>query len=85
MESNVYRGIDAKEAPEGFFAVGKDTTSAPNACNSCDARSLCQDNEDNWCLKNRCMAYEITAFVDGQTYKRNDGKSVIFKRLQQHE
>jgi len=71
---------DANEAPEGFYAVLKDNFKIPNACDACDARKLCQDNTDEWCLKNRCMSYEIIAFKDGKTYSRNDKQSVLFKR-----
>jgi len=74
-------GVDVNEAPEGFYAIPKTEAKTPNVCESCDARKLCQANENNWCLTNRCMAYEITAFHDGKTYKRNDGQSVFFKRL----
>lgn len=75
---NVSR-IDENEAPEGFIAVPKEMSSTPNCCNSCDAKKLCQNNEDDWCLKNRCMSYEVVCSKDGKTYKRADGVSVIFK------
>lgn len=77
--------IDANEAPAGFYAVHKNTATTPNICASCDARKLCQLNEDDWCLHNRCMSYEIVAFKDGKTYGRKDGQSVIFKKLPDNE
>lgn len=71
--------VDRREAPDGFFAVSKDRATTANACASCDARNLCQKNEDNWCLKNRCMSYLIVA-ADGTEHQRRDKQSVIFKR-----
>jgi hypothetical protein len=73
--------LDRNEAPQGFYAVDKKEAKTPNVCNSCDAKSLCQKNENDWCLKNRCMSYEMVAFKDGKTYKRNDGRCVIFKQV----
>ena len=72
--------LDETEAPEGFYAVSKGTGNE-NCCTKCDARTLCQENKDDWCLTNRCMSYEIVALKDGKLYKRNDNQSVIFKRL----
>jgi len=73
-------GVDKNEAPDGFYAVAKNKAITPNICNSCDAKSLCNKNENDWCLKNRCMSYEMVAFKDGKTYGRKDRKSVYFKR-----
>lgn len=73
--------VNKHEAPEGFIAISKEQANTPNVCNSCDAKSLCQKNENDWCLINRCMPYEITAFKDGKTYGRNDKKGVYFKRI----
>lgn len=80
--------IDKNEAPEGFYAELKpkwvDGVSV-NICTRCDARKLCQANEDEWCWKNRCMAVGVTAANDGISYKkgdvceRKDGQSVVFK------
>lgn len=78
MKKNDHDGVDRKEAPEGFYAVHKNTATTPNICGSCDARKLCQENEEDWCLKNRCMSYEIIG-SDGKSYRRKDGKPVIFK------
>jgi len=79
MEDTKHK-LDPNEAPCGFHAVLKADFKIPNACDACDARKLCQDNTDDWCLKNRCMSYEIIAFKDGKTYSRNDKQSVLFKR-----
>lgn len=73
--------VNENEAPEGFYAVAKNEAPTPNVCDSCDARKLCQENEDGWCQKNRCMAYEAVSTKDGKTYKRQDGCSVFFKRV----
>lgn len=73
-------GVDVNEAPKGFYAEPK-VWRDYNVCRDCDARKLCQENKDNWCLENRCMSYEIVAFKDGKTYSRKDGQSVIFKRM----
>lgn len=75
--------INLNEAPKGFYAVLKSTVNretTPNVCTVCDARSLCVENKDDWCLKNRCMGYEIKAFLDGNTYSREDKCSVFFRK-----
>ena len=72
--------LNANEAPIGFYAVDKKEAKTPNVCNSCDARQLCKENKNDWCLNNRCMSYEVTAFKDGKVYKRNDNSSVFFKK-----
>lgn len=74
-------GVDPTEAPQGYYAVEK-VYKGYNICRDCDARPLCQANEGDWCLKNRCMGYEIIAFKDGKTYARRDRKNVLFKRLE---
>lgn len=71
--------IDVNEAPEGFYAASKIKAPTPNVCSSCDARTLCQENKDDWCLKNRCMSYDIIA--TGKTYSRVDKQSVFFRQL----
>jgi len=65
------------QIPEGFTILSKDNLPGrfgaqrnENVCNWCDARKLCQENKDNWCVKYTCMGYA-----------RNDGQSVVFKRL----
>ncbi len=70
--------IDKTEAPKDFIAVPK-IYKGYNICRDCDARSLCQENKDNWCRQNRCMGYEATG-DDGTVYKRQDGCSVLFKK-----
>lgn len=63
------------EIPEGFIIASKcdikERTGArrnQNICNWCDARKLCQLNENEWCKKFPCMSY-----------RRQDGKPVYFK------
>jgi len=73
-------GVDINEAPEGFYAQIKEFKGY-NICNDCDARKLCQENIDNWCIKNRCMGYEVFSKRHNRIIKRNDGKGVIFKRI----
>lgn len=75
--------VDPFEAPAGFIALRKDSAPTANACQSCEARSLCQKNTDNWCLTNRCMSFDIVAFSDGKIHRRNDGQSVYFIRVPQ--
>lgn len=74
--------INKNEAPDGFIAISKKEATTPNVCNSCDAKPLCQKDENDWCLKNRCMDYTIIAFKDGKEYKRQDGQSIIFKKYE---
>ena len=78
--------VDAKEAPEGFYAVSKSDVSksdvnTTNFCTKCDARKLCCENKDNWCMKNRCMSGEVISKIDGKTYSRKDKESVVFKLI----
>jgi hypothetical protein len=62
--------LDAKEAPEGYVAVEKETVrqypTTPNWCSLCEYRKTCQ-----------------TAVVlpPCRTDTRKDGCSVVFKRL----
>lgn len=80
--SNATDGVDLFEAPTGFYAISKEKATTPNVCNSCDAKLLCQENQDDWCLKNRCISGEIIAFKDRKIYKRKDGNPVIFKKTE---
>jgi hypothetical protein len=57
------------EIPEGFTIASKNDIKEGNICNHCDARKLCQLNKNEWCKKYPCMAY-----------RRQDGKSVYFKK-----
>ena len=76
--------LNEKEAPSGFYAIRKKWRGY-NICRDCDARSLCQENKDNWCIKNRCMAYDISD-RNGEVIKgRDDGVSVIFKRIEKED
>ena len=75
--------VDKNEAPEGFFAVSKDdiNQNKGNLCRQCDARKLCQENLNEWCHLNRCMADPVIYEKDNKTYQRNDGASVVFKKI----
>lgn len=60
------------DTPTGFIPVIKSTISAihdDNICRYCDARPLCQANENEWCKNNPCMSYS-----------RVDGVGVVFKK-----
>ena len=72
-------GVDKSEAPDGFYAELK-VWKGYNICRDCESRKLCQENKDDWCMKNRCMESEVITNA-GRIIKRKDGKSVIFKRL----
>ena len=76
--------VDRNEAPKGFYAVSKQSVKHhnKNICEFCDARQLCVENKDNWCRKNRCMSDTMICFDDGSAVKREDGESVIFKRVE---
>lgn len=63
--------VNLKEAPVGFYAKEKEFKGY-NICRDCEARSLCQKNENNWCIENPCMSYS-----------RKDGESVLFKKVVQ--
>ena len=70
------RQINASDAPPGYYAVLKADAKprdGGNICRACDYRSNCSGDEY------RCMAYEIVTH-DGKTLKREDGRSVLFKR-----
>jgi len=70
---------DEQDAPPGFYAEEK-VYRGYNICRDCDVRNLCIENKDNWCMKNRCMSYDVVT-SEGNTYNRKDGRSVIFKRI----
>lgn len=72
-------GVNRNEAPIGFFAELK-VYKRYNICQDCEARKLCQENKDDWCLKNRCMSYGIFSKKHGKIFCRKDGRSVIFKK-----
>jgi hypothetical protein len=72
------RRINPREAPPGFFAVLKSdvaTQELGNICRACDWRPDCTGFE------HRCMSYTIIGSRDGSKLKRNDGCSVVFKRV----
>lgn len=73
--------LDPSEAPVGYYAVLKSAVATPelgNICRACDWRADCCGT------KHRCMPHEIVT-SDGETLKRNDGCSVVFKRKPQGE
>lgn len=63
-----------RQIPAGFTIVIKKDLSTKvrlqNLCLSCDARPLCQENENEWCIKYPCMSYS-----------RIDEKSVVFRKV----
>ncbi len=66
--------LNPREAPSGYYAVLKqDFPQEENICRQCDYRSDCDGLE-------RCMSYTVIT-IDGRELKRNDGCSVVFKRL----
>lgn len=73
FEGNAGRRLDPRESPPGYFAVLKKDVATPalgNICRACDWRQDCDGSV------HRCMPDEL---VNG--LKRNDGCSVVFKRL----
>lgn len=76
------------EAPAGFYAVLKPASSATgpnsrNLCEQCEWRKQCNDPAtDLLAYGHRCMSYAVAATRDGQTYRRKDKCSVLFKRIQ---
>ena len=74
-------GVDVNHAPDGFYATLKAYARTPNICTSCDARSICQNADNDWFHKYRCMSDDAISTIDGKVYHRPDGKSVMYKRL----
>lgn len=80
--------LDPSEAPAGYRAVLKSdarpaspTGGYANTCRACDWRAACGDPETDLELHNhRCMDYTIIT-TDGRRLARNDGCSVVFKRI----
>ena len=67
---------NANEAPSGYKAVLKSTAKPPdgsNICRACDWRPNCNGQV-------RCMDFAITT-SSGKTLQREDGCSVLFKRI----
>lgn len=85
MRVSVNGILDPTEAPAGYFAVLKSsvaTLKLGNICRACDWRPACQNPETDFSLQNhRCMAYPVVSSKEGREIKRNDGCSVVFKRL----
>lgn len=85
MQGRVNGILDPTEAPAGYFAVLKATVATSklgNICRACDWRPECQNPETDFSLHNhRCMGYPVISRNEGREIKRNDGCSVVFKRL----
>ncbi len=78
MNEPVNPTLDPTEAPAGFVAVLKSSVATPalgNICRACDWRPQCDGFE------HRCMSYAVTSSRDGSTLQRQDGCSVVFKRI----
>ena len=77
--------LNPQEAPDGYVAVLKDTakpSDGSNICRACDWRSICQRPDTDFQRHNhRCMDYPIISFQTGLQIAREDGCSVVFKRL----
>lgn len=78
--------LDPTAAPEGYRAVLKsDVANARlgNICRACDWRETCQNPDTDFTLPNhRCMSYSVAVRgQEGLTVRRQDGCSVVFKRL----
>lgn len=77
--------VDKNEAPDGFYAVRKPESVhgiTPNICTFCDWRKQCNDKETDFSLsKHRCMAYAVVTRT-GKEIRRQDGCSVIFKKIE---
>ncbi len=73
--------VDPTEAPAGYYAVLKSqvkTEALGNICRACDWRPDCSGRTF------RCMSFEVIT-PDGLRLKRNDGCSVVFKKLPRPE
>lgn len=86
MEQQLIQGIiNPHEAPEGYYAELKSAAKPAdggNICRACDWRSECQNPETDFSRHNhRCMEYPVVSSRDGTELKRNDGCSVVFKRV----
>lgn len=82
---NVASTLDVSEAPVGFYAALKSsvaTKALGNICRACDWRGECQKPSTDFAKHNhRCMSYTVISTKTGLEIKRNDGCSVVFKRL----
>jgi hypothetical protein len=77
--------LNPHEAPDGYVAVLKcaaKPNDGSNICRACDWRPVCQKPDTDFQRHNhRCMDYPITSPLTGQVINREDGCSVVFKRL----
>ena len=88
--------LDTSEAPKGYRAVLKSEAKpkdGSNICRACDWRTHCQNMtlDEARTPSHRCMSYPIIASgkapfapgaYDGPEVCRQDGCSVVFKRLE---
>ncbi|MEZ8028576.1 hypothetical protein [Enterovibrio norvegicus] len=83
----IIKSLNPKEAPEGFYAVLKSdftnpTGDYPNLCTHCDWRQECCDPKTDLLKSNhRCMSNPLLT-ANGDKVERNDGRSVVFKRIE---
>lgn len=77
--------LNPNEAPDGYYAVLKDAAKRPdgsNICRVCDWRPACQSRDTDFQRNNhRCMDFPVISLKTGQRISRQDGCSVLFKRL----
>jgi len=76
--------VNPLEAPEGYYAVSKEsvkTSTLGNICRACDWKHECQKTGTDFLNPNhKCMDY-TTVHLSGIEIKRSDGCSVVFKKL----
>lgn len=74
--------VNPEESPAGFYAVPKPSgDNLPNLCTFCDWRPECQkETTDFTAPGHRCMSYAVVT-PDGKELQREDGCSVVFKKL----
>jgi hypothetical protein len=81
--------LNPLEAPEGYVAVLKSIAKpddGSNICRACDWRPTCQQPDTDFTNHNhRCMDYTVIHRLTGQRIRRDDGCSVVFKRVCDHE
>ena len=76
--------LNEQEAPSGFYAVLKSSLPRDmgNLCRFCDWRKECQKTETDFENSNhRCMDFPVISAKTGLEIARDDGCSVVFKRV----
>lgn len=78
------RTLNPNEAPAGFYAVLKSEVATPslgNICRACDWRPTCQQPDTDFTAAgHRCMSYSVVT-SECKLVERQDGCSVVFKRV----